>query len=95
MKFKNPTGQLTRWLELLSTNRFVIHHRGGTQHKNADALFRRPCSSRIQCERREKEERDEQMKEAGLGQCRLTRAETGAEEAKSYMDRKMECVDGR
>ena len=85
MKFKSPTGQLARWLEVLSTYRFVIHQ---------DALSRRPCSSCIQCERREQEERDEQMKEADLGQCRLTRAETGAE-AKSYMDRKIECVDGR
>ena len=29
MKFKNPSGQLARWLEVLSTYRFVIQHRAG------------------------------------------------------------------
>lgn len=41
--FKNPEGQLARWLETLSAFDFKIQHRPGLQHKNADALSRLPC----------------------------------------------------
>lgn len=41
--FKNPDGQLARWLETLSAFHFKIQHRPGLQHKNADALSRLPC----------------------------------------------------
>ena len=41
--FKNPEGQLARWLEILSEYDFVIEHRRGRSHMNADALSRRPC----------------------------------------------------
>jgi hypothetical protein len=40
--FKDPQGQLARWIETLSTFDFEICHRQGTQHKNADALSRLP-----------------------------------------------------
>ena len=43
LKFKNPEGQLTRWLELLGTYDFNIQNRSGICHGNADALSRRPC----------------------------------------------------
>lgn len=43
MKFKNPEGQLARWLEVLSTYDMLIEHRPGAQHQNADALSRIPC----------------------------------------------------
>lgn len=43
MKFKNPEGQLARWLEVLSTYDKLIEHRPGAQHQNADALSRIPC----------------------------------------------------
>ncbi len=40
-RFKRPEGQLARWLEELSQYNFVIEHRAGTHHTNADALSRR------------------------------------------------------
>ncbi|GFN73642.1 Pol polyprotein [Plakobranchus ocellatus] len=49
--FKEPQGQLTRWLEELSHYDMEIIHRPGKQHGNADALSRIPyveeCSSYI------------------------------------------------
>ena len=41
--FRNPEGQIARWIQKLQEYDFdVIHHRG-TSHQNADALSRRPC----------------------------------------------------
>lgn len=42
-QFKNPEGQLARCLEILSAYIFLIQHRPGAQHKNADVLSRIPC----------------------------------------------------
>jgi hypothetical protein len=42
-KFKNPEGQIARWLETLATYDFNIEHREGRIHSNANALSRRPC----------------------------------------------------
>ena len=44
MKFKNPEGQLARWLEVISQYRLTLVHRPGRVHMNADGLSRRPCS---------------------------------------------------
>ena len=41
--FKNPEGQLARWLETLATYDFKIEHRADSVHSNADGLSRRPC----------------------------------------------------
>lgn len=41
-QFKNPKGKLACWLKILSAYKFQIHHRPGSQHKNADALSRIP-----------------------------------------------------
>ena len=41
--FKEPEGQLARWLERLQEFDFEILHRRGRKHTNADALSRRPC----------------------------------------------------
>lgn len=41
-RFKNPTGQLGRWLEELSQYDMSIEHRPGTKHLNADGLSRIP-----------------------------------------------------
>ena len=38
--FRNPEGQLARWLEKLQEYSFTIEHRPGTKHLNADALSR-------------------------------------------------------
>lgn len=43
LNFKQPEGQVARWLEILQEYDFVIQHRPGHQHTNADALSRRPC----------------------------------------------------
>ena len=47
VNFKEPQGQLARWLEVLNQYNMTIQHRGGKQHTNADALSRletdKPC----------------------------------------------------
>ena len=43
LNFKNPEGQLARWLEVLGTYNFNIKHRARLKHGNADGLSRRPC----------------------------------------------------
>ena len=48
LRFKNPEGQIARWLETLSSYQFIIEHRPGRLHGNADALSRRPCAE-IDC----------------------------------------------
>lgn len=44
MNFRQPEGQLARWMQVLGGYDFVIEHRAGRQHSNADAMSRRPCS---------------------------------------------------
>ena len=39
--FKEPTGQLARWLERLSAYDFIVQHRLEQKHLNADALTRK------------------------------------------------------
>jgi hypothetical protein len=52
--FKEPSGQLARWLEKLAEFNFTIEHRKGTSALNADGLSRRPCSHNcLHCTRRE------------------------------------------
>ena len=40
-EFKNPKGQVARWLEQMAQYDFTIEHRQGTKHSNADSLSRR------------------------------------------------------
>ena len=42
--FKEPEGQVARWLERLGCFDFEVEHRAGLKHSNADALSRYPCS---------------------------------------------------
>ena len=42
--FKEPEGQVARWIETLDTFDFTLEHRAGKKHSNADALSRGPCS---------------------------------------------------
>uniref|UniRef100_A0AAV2K2W5 ribonuclease H n=2 Tax=Knipowitschia caucasica TaxID=637954 RepID=A0AAV2K2W5_KNICA len=60
LSFKQPEGQVARWLEVLQTYDFDIQHRPGQQHNNADALSRRPCviAECRYCERQEERDRD-------------------------------------
>ena len=51
--FKNPEGQLARWLEVLGTYKYTIKHRAGLKHGNADGLSRRPCINCSHCDKRE------------------------------------------
>ena len=41
--FREPEGQVARWLELLSEFDFRVAHRAGVKHANADGLSRTPC----------------------------------------------------
>jgi len=38
VSFRHPEGQIARWLERLQQYDFVVKHRAGTKHGNADAL---------------------------------------------------------
>ncbi|CAC5397200.1 unnamed protein product [Mytilus coruscus] len=51
--FKNPEGQLARWLEILGTYTFIIKHRAGLKHGNADGLSRRPRVNCKHCDTRD------------------------------------------
>ena len=42
-KTPEPIGQQARWCEQLEEFDFVVEHRPGVKHGNADALSRRPC----------------------------------------------------
>ena len=57
LEFKNPEGQVARWIEQLQEYDFEIEHRGGKSHGNADALSRRPCPMECKhCNRQEDKE---------------------------------------
>ncbi|KFM56688.1 Retrovirus-related Pol polyprotein from transposon 412, partial [Stegodyphus mimosarum] len=43
LNFKNPEGQIARWIQRLQEYDITIRHRKGQSHGNADALSRRPC----------------------------------------------------
>ncbi|XP_041929087.1 uncharacterized protein LOC121693610 [Alosa sapidissima] len=55
LNFKEPEGQMARWLEALQDYDMEIRHRAGRLHGNADALSRRPCAADQcqHCHRRE------------------------------------------
>ncbi|GFX56203.1 retrovirus-related Pol polyprotein from transposon opus [Trichonephila clavipes] len=54
--FKNPEGQISRWIQRLQEYDVEIRHRKGPAHENADDLSRRPCSESCKyCSRIEKE----------------------------------------
>ena len=41
--FKDPDGQLARWIEVLSQFNYDLEYRQGRRHQNADGLLRIPC----------------------------------------------------
>ena len=67
LNFKNPEGQMARWFEVLASYDFVIMHRLGRNHGNADALSRRPCVSH-QCSHCERVEKNQEPRESFLSQ---------------------------
>ncbi len=49
MSFKEPQGQVARWLERLQEYDYEVTHRPGKQYCNADALSRRPRRNHGEC----------------------------------------------
>ncbi|KAK3705767.1 hypothetical protein QZH41_000594, partial [Actinostola sp. cb2023] len=49
MSFKQPEGQVARWLERLQEYDFDVEHRPGKSHINADAMSRRPRRQHGDC----------------------------------------------
>ena len=43
LNFKEPEGQMARWMQVLDTYTFDVEHRAGKRHCNADAMSRGPC----------------------------------------------------
>ena len=43
LNFKNPEGQIARWLDKLQTDEFCIAYLTGKSQQNADVLSHRPC----------------------------------------------------
>lgn len=57
LNFKEPEGQVARWIEQLQEYDFTTEHRSGKIHGNADALSRRPCLENCKyCTRQEERE---------------------------------------
>lgn len=59
MSFKEPEGQIARWLEELALHVFKVEYRAGTHYANANAMSRHPralngCQF---CEKREAHEK--------------------------------------
>ena len=48
--FKDPEGQVARWLETLQGYDFVVEHWSGALHGNADAMSRCPCGVCKNCD---------------------------------------------
>ena len=72
MSFKEPEGQVARWLEELQSFEFVVEHRAGARHTNADALSRRPCAI-DECRYCERRESREQVLREEEGDCAAVR----------------------
>ena len=56
LRFRNPEGQMARWLEVLNTYNFEVRHRPGRLHGNADGLSRRPCFPCNHCNKQDQNE---------------------------------------
>ena len=63
LRFKNPEGQMARWIEILQTYDIDIVHRPGRLHGNSDGLSRRPCEPCDYCSRREMKDSENQDSE--------------------------------
>ena len=74
LNFRNPEGQTARWLGKLQCYDFLIQHRPGSQHQNADAMSRRrPCAAEgcKKCQRQEERDRQNSIPEVQPGQPRV------------------------
>ena len=80
LNFKDPQGQMARWLQTLDTYNFEIEHRAGRKHNNADSMSRGPCK---QCEYTECQVRVITRQQARRGKQEVTKdvAEVPKEDA--------------
>ena len=60
-------GQQARWLEIMEEYDFVVEHRPGVKHANADALSRRPCPVKSCACRGDKVETNHVVKSVSAG----------------------------
>ena len=68
--FKDPQGQMARWLEVLSQYNFDIMQREGRKHQNADALSRQSENSEISCPAYNRNEIPANLPCGGCTKCR-------------------------
>ena len=77
--FKDPEGQMARWLERLSRFNFDIEHRPGKKHGNCDGLSRIPCEGKCRnCMK------GHEMEMEGTGKVRRIRATTVERKIKQH-----------
>jgi hypothetical protein len=60
--FRDPEGQIARWLQVLGEYYYDIAHRPGKQHGNADGLSRQTCGKCDQCGREHVDPRPKRVK---------------------------------
>ena len=65
LNFKNPEGQLARWIQAISEYDVEIQHRPGKKHGNADGLSRQPCK---QCGRSQADAESSEVTESSGSQ---------------------------
>ena len=67
MSFKEPEGQVARWLEELQAYVFEVKHRADARHTNAEVLSLRPCTAEgcRCCEKKEACEVELRVEEQG------------------------------
>ncbi|KAJ8015006.1 hypothetical protein DPEC_G00021660 [Dallia pectoralis] len=78
LSFREPEGQVARWIERLQEYNFTILHRKGEAHTNADGLSRRPCPTECShCSRAE--DRDHEAVKENEARCRALRLDQPAD----------------
>ena len=83
IRFKNPEGQLARWLEILGIYDMKIEFRPGRLHGNADGLSRIPCNHCTHCSAQEERSASRQC-------LRVLRASCARERRKQQYQRKFQ-----
>ena len=86
MHFKNPEGQMARWLEVLSVYDFTIIHRPGKSHGNADGLSRRPCGECSYCKRKEERELNSTQQRECYVELRTMKSKPCPKSTTEYID---------
>lgn len=78
MSFNKLEGQIVRWIRLLQESNCTSEHRQGRQHKNANALLRRPCQE--ECTHCHKIDVRAYVKRVRANGCSRTRLESSLSE---------------